>query len=132
MALLPVNLNLYEKSLNTNEAAMIKAHTKMGVQIVEKNPEFPEEVKLVISQHHEYFTGGGYPNDLHGDSIYYPARVIAIADAFSALTTRHSGRQPFTPRQAIDYMNSEKSKYDPKLFKSFELLWLAGQKKKSA
>ena len=87
MSQLPIELNSYERPLGKAEQIQVKAHTDMGVQIILPLKSFPEEVKLVIMQHHEHFNGLGYPNGYHGDTIYYPARVVAIADAFSALTT---------------------------------------------
>ncbi len=123
MSTLSNDLNVYEKPLSRSEAVQVKAHTENGTKLIDKIPDFPEEVKLVIQQHHESFNGQGYPNGLFGDSIFYPARVINIADAFSALTTRHAGRQIYTPSQAMDLMIREKAKFDPKLLKKFEALF---------
>ncbi len=131
MSKLPQELNDADRKLTAEEWQLIKTHNDLGVKIVEDIKTFPQEVKDVIAQHHEQYNGLGYPRGYTGDQIYYPARVVAIADSFSALTTRRGGRPLFNPAEALEVLVSERGKYDPRLMKIFEGL-LAPAKKKSA
>lgn len=69
-----------------------------------------------ILHHHERFDGQGYPVGLTGESIPLLARIIAIADVYSALTTRRSYHEPWTSAQAITYLQQHQGKrFDPHL-----------------
>jgi HD-GYP domain-containing protein (c-di-GMP phosphodiesterase class II) len=114
---LPPELSETDRKLTQEEWMEIVKHPKLGLKLIENMTTFPQEVKDIILQHHENYGGTGYPLGLKGSQIYYPARVIAIADSFSALTTRRGGRQTFSPDQALDILISENRKYDPKLIK---------------
>lgn len=129
MCQLPSDLNETDRKLTEDEWAKVKQHPFLGVRIISQVDSFPTEVREVILQHHENYNGTGYPRCLRGEAIYYPARIIAIADAFSALTTRRGGRPLFTPFQAMNILLQEKGKFDPKILKSFENLLMPGKKK---
>ncbi|MDZ4678364.1 MAG: HD domain-containing phosphohydrolase [Oligoflexia bacterium] len=131
MAQISDEINELERKLSAEEWTIIKAHTQTGSDTLRGVKNFPEELANVIEQHHESYDGTGYPKGLKGEEIYYPARIVAIADCFSALTTRRGGRSLFTPEEAIALLLTEKRKYDPKLLVAFEDL-LAPKKKKVA
>jgi putative two-component system response regulator len=75
----------------------------------------PEEVRYIIYQHHEEPTGKGYPNGLCGQAIYYPARVVALADTFSALVSKRPFRPAYTVEEAISILRENKDKFDQNL-----------------
>jgi putative nucleotidyltransferase with HDIG domain len=130
MSRLPKEVNEINRELTLEEWKMVKDHPIVGGQIASQTKAFPEEVIQVIEQHHEYWDGSGYPNGLRGTNIYYPARIVALADSFSALTTRRGGRALYPPQEAIMLMRNEDGKFDPQLMKRF--LGLLGQTKPKA
>ena len=80
-----------EYKLTDEEYAMIKEHPVMGAKILATITEIP---KLVTGArwHHERFDGRGYPDGLKGDDIPEEARIIAVADAYDAMTSHRSYR----------------------------------------
>ena len=85
--------------LTDEEFDMIKQHPVMGAKILENIKEMP---KLVIGArwHHERYGGGGYPDGLSGDDIPEEARIIAVADAYDAMTSRRSYRDAL-PQEVV-------------------------------
>ncbi len=77
--------------LTDEEYAVIKSHTTIGAGILKKIAEFP---KLAIGarSHHERYDGTGYPDGLGGSRIPTEARIIAVADAYDAMTSCRSYR----------------------------------------
>jgi HD-GYP domain-containing protein (c-di-GMP phosphodiesterase class II) len=132
MSRLPEDLDDVDRRLTTEEWAQVKMHPAYGLEMIKEIKAFPEEVKLVIEQHHEHWDGSGYPRQLHASEIYYPARVVAIADAFSALTTRRGGRSLYKPEDALALLLTEQGKYDPQLIKAFRSLFNISVVKKPA
>lgn len=85
--------------LTDDEFALIKNHPVMGARILKNIKELP---KLFTGArwHHEKFGGGGYPDGLTGADIPEEARIIAVADAYDAMTSRRSYRDPL-PQAAV-------------------------------
>ena len=85
--------------LTDDEFALIKNHPVMGARILKNIKELP---KLFTGArwHHERFGGGGYPDGLTGADIPEEARIIAVADAYDAMTSRRSYRDPL-PQAAV-------------------------------
>ena len=77
--------------LTDEEYAIIKTHPVMGDKILKNIPEFP---KLAIGArwHHERYDGRGYPDGIAGDQIPMEARMIAVADAYDAMSSKRSYR----------------------------------------
>ena len=55
----------------------------------------------IVRSHHERLDGSGFPDALQGDAIPLEARIVAVADAFDAMTTNRAYRHPRTPEEAI-------------------------------
>ena len=99
--------------LTEAEYAQIKTHPVMGDRILKKISERP---KLAVGArwHHERYDGKGYPDALAGADIPEEARIIAVADAYDAMTSRRSYRDILpqaTVRQEIE--NGVGSQFDP-------------------
>lgn len=77
--------------LTEEEYAVIKNHPVMGARILKNITEFP---KLITGArwHHERYDGKGYPDGISGEDIPVEARIIAIADAYDAMSSRRSYR----------------------------------------
>ena len=77
----------------------ISSHPEAGVAVL-RGMDFLTGALPAIAHHHERFDGRGYPAGLAGASIPLPARIIAVADAYDALTAEHLG-QPLPPAAAV-------------------------------
>lgn len=77
--------------LTDEEYSKIKQHTVIGSEILELVAEFPE-LAVGARSHHERYDGKGYPDGFSGNQIPIYARVIAVADAYDAMTSRRSYR----------------------------------------
>ncbi len=102
-------------SLTDQERELVRAHVLVSAHILEAL-DFPWEVKPTVRFHHERLDGSGYPDGLMGDEIPLPARVLAVADVFDAMTSPRSHR-PAHPRQAAiaEITANAGVKYDPQV-----------------
>ena len=77
-----------EKSdeLTPVEWEMLKRHSEIGYKISGLAYGEDSDIALIIRAHHEFWDGRGYPQGLSGENIPYLARLIAIVDAFDAMT----------------------------------------------
>lgn len=80
-----------EGRLTDEEYAIIKTHPEMGAKILEAVEEMPE-LSVGAHWHHERYDGKGYPDGLSGVKIPIEARIIAVADAYDAMSSRRSYR----------------------------------------
>ncbi len=88
------NLQISRGTLNRKEREIINNHVSMTIKMLESLP-YPKHLKNVpefAGCHHEKMDGTGYPNKLKGNQMSIPARMIAIADIFEALT---AGDRPY-------------------------------------
>ncbi|HTP41223.1 MAG TPA: HD domain-containing phosphohydrolase, partial [Nitrospiria bacterium] len=82
----------------------------------------------IVRHEHERYDGSGYPDGLKAETIPMASRIIAIADAFDAMTTNRSYRQGMTPGQAIDALNKAVgTQFDPKVFVHFKAAFQQGR-----
>lgn len=77
--------------LTDNEFSIIKRHPAIGSDILDKVTMFPE-LRTGARWHHERVDGRGYPDGLTGDKIPLEAKIIAVADAYDAMTSNRSYR----------------------------------------
>lgn len=75
-------------------------HTLIGERILATAPTLQSVAKLV-RRSHERWDGGGYPDDLRGDDIPLGARIIAVCDAYDAMTSERSYAKARTPEEAM-------------------------------
>ncbi len=93
-------------------------HSKLGLAMLEGAPSVPQEVRYMVYQHHEAEDGTGYPNALKGSAIFYPAKIVAIADGLSALISRRPHRGAFTLEEALEILEQQSGKrYDAELIR---------------
>ena len=79
--------------LSADEFEIIKKHPVMGSKILE-NIEEKKELATGARWHHERYSGGGYPDGINGEEIPEQARIIAVADAYDAMTSSRNYRDP--------------------------------------
>jgi putative nucleotidyltransferase with HDIG domain len=86
--------------LTPDEFAIMKSHTVKGAEIVSTVPDLRPIIPIVRS-HHERWDGRGYPDGLAGEAITPLARVVALADAFDAMTSDRPYRKGMSPSVAF-------------------------------
>lgn len=95
-----------EGALTEEEFEKIKQHPRFGYEMVlDKNLD--ERIKNVILMHHERNNGSGYPNHLQGEQIEPMAAVVAIVDAYDAMTRSRPYHEGICPFEALDTLNNE-------------------------
>ena len=100
--------------LTDDEFEQIKNHPVMGARILKTIREMP---KLVTGArwHHERFDGSGYPDGLKGLDIPEEARIIAVADAYDAMTSNRSYRSGMAQSKVREQIeNGKGSQFDPR------------------
>ena len=110
---------LEKKKLSESEYIDIKKHSEKGSKIIEGIP-FLKEVKEIILYHQEHYDGTGYPKGLKGKDIPLLARIVAVTDAFDAMTTDRPYRPKLDFKEALS--NIEKgagTQFDPDVCKAF-------------
>lgn len=129
---LPKEIVCSPADLNAEQWIEMRSHSKLGLQMIESTPNIPDEVRYIVYQHHEEPGGQGYPNGLRSPVIYYPAKIVAIADAFSALISKRPFRPAYTPEQAIAILKGEAGKHDRDLIGLLGTIFLRSDGSKAA
>ncbi len=99
--------------LTDEEFAEIKKHPFIGKQILSSISRSPY-LSVGANYHHERYDGKGYPEGLKGDDIPQIARIIAVADAYDAMTSKRSYRDPI-PQQIVreEFVKGLETQFDP-------------------
>ena len=106
--------------LTNSEYNMIKLHPLRSARYVSEILFFPKEVALIIKQHHEAWNGTGYPAGIKEKSIEKSARILAIADAFTAMISKKTYRESYIGYDAIkNLMEDTQKQFDPDLIQAF-------------
>ena len=101
--------------LTDEEYAVIKSHTTIGANILRMIEEFPE-LSIGACSHHERYDGRGYPNGLCGEDIPEAARIIAVADAYDAMTSTRSYRAALSQEHVRSEIEKGKgTQFDPQV-----------------
>lgn len=99
--------------LTDEEYAVIKQHPGMGAEILKNITEFPK-LSTGARWHHERYDGRGYPDGISGQEIPMEARIIAIADAYDAMSSRRSYRNVLPQAQVRSEVEKGKgTQFDP-------------------
>ena len=107
-------------SLEPEEYEIMKRHSYYGYEILHKTDFIKQDTALGVLTHHEYYNGRGYPLQLQGEDIPIFGRIIAIVDAFDAITSERVYQQKSNPFVAMEKIQKENFGYcDPGLKKMF-------------
>lgn len=125
---LPDKVLLKPGPLDSQEWALVKTHARLGAQAIGRadvGAHAPQELLVCAEQmalhHHERWDGAGYPDGLAGADIPLAARVMALADAYDALTSVRVYRPAFSHDQAVDIIRNERGgQFDPAIVAAFE------------
>src|SRR6516165_10171370 len=86
--------------LTPAEFEIMKTHTLKGAAILATIPDL-EPIIPIVRSHHEHWDGKGYPDGLSGEAIHQLPRIVAVADAFDAMTSNRPYRQGMAPDVAF-------------------------------
>jgi putative nucleotidyltransferase with HDIG domain len=115
-----------EGPLDTDELAEVRRHPEVGARMVARVRELQLVVPAVL-YHHERWDGAGYPFGLEGEAIPAEARVLAVVDAFDAMTTDRSYRRATTEGVAIEELRRcSGTQFDPEIVSVFVDAWRDG------
>jgi diguanylate cyclase (GGDEF)-like protein len=110
--------------LDDDEWAFIRRHTLIGERIVAAAPALGR-VALLVRSSHERWDGAGYPDGLAGEEIPLGARIVAVADAFDAMTSRRPYSLPRPPEAALDELRRcAGTQFDARVVEAFAAAWL--------
>lgn len=122
MMAIPARVLQKPSALSDGERRILRDHTRYGAELLRNSKLRILEVASVIAeQHHERFDGNGYPHGLGGDAITEEARVVAVCDAFDAMTHRRPWRTtPLTIETAMSELEQGAgTQFDPRLVVAF-------------
>jgi len=106
-------------TLSDSEWLEIKRHPEIGYRILSSLNEYAPLAEYVLA-HHERWDGKGYPKGLKGEEIPWQSRIIAVADAYDAMTSHRPYRQALSRGAAIEIIKTNAGTYfDPKITKVF-------------
>ncbi|MDF2500368.1 MAG: diguanylate cyclase with sensor [Anaerosporomusa subterranea] len=101
--------------LTQQEYSEMKRHCEIGHRIALSTPDLAPIAKYIL-HHHEWWNGLGYPMGLKGNDIPLECRILAIVDAYDAMTSNRPYRQALTHKQAIaELKNCSGKQFDPRL-----------------
>ena len=106
-------------SLTSDEEKAFQTHPKKGCKILAPI-RFFEDLIPIIYHHHEHWDGGGYPEGRAGSDIPLGARIIAVADAYDAMTSDRSYRKALNVEEASEELMANVGKqFDPDVVHAF-------------
>jgi putative two-component system response regulator len=101
--------------LTPAEYGEVKRHPKMTVELIRQIDYF-KGLTPIIEGHHEWYNGKGYPNNLKGESIHIGARVLAVADAYDAMTCPRPYRARLSDEEVVQTLKKGAGgQWDPKI-----------------
>jgi putative two-component system response regulator len=107
--------------LTPDEFTHISEHTVLGERILAPLARANPTVLSIVRSHHERLDGAGFPDRLDHDRIPWAARIVAVADAFDAMTTDRSYRSSLSPAGAAGELAScAGSHFDPEVVRAFQ------------
>ncbi len=122
---LPPGLLEKPGALTLEERRQMQEHSAIGARILAHVDEY-SEIAIVVRFHHERIDGQGYPDGLSGEMIPFVSRIIAVADAYNAMTSDRPYRDAMPSRVArLRLAQAVESQFDTAVVAAFEAL-LAG------
>ena len=123
---IPDSILLNPNTLSEDQFAMMKRHATIGTDILlalseqlGRDPWVDTAIQITLG-HHEHWDGSGYPFGLRGDVISLPARIVAVADVYDALTTKRVYKEAMPHIEATSIIKNESgSHFDPMVVEAF-------------
>lgn len=124
---IPDTVLLKPGKLTKEEFEIMKTHATLGREaiikaelIIEQKETFLKYPKEIVSSHHEKWDGSGYPVGLSGENIPLSARIVALADAYDAITSERIYKRASTHQEAVAIITTESGRhFDPAVVDAF-------------
>ncbi len=121
--LVPIHILNKEGKLNDKEYSLVQKHPVWGSKAL-KNSESLQSIARQVRYHHERWDGNGYPEGLKENEIPLISQIIALADAWDAMLSQRSYRDPLSKVQAIQEIKENKGKqFSPQVVDTFLKLY---------
>lgn len=115
----PLEILCKKGPLNDDEWQKMRQHPTYGLNILNQHENISDATKAACYEHHESWSGGGYPQDISGHEIHPFGRLVALTDTYDAMTTQRSYNTPMKPSEALTMMKDKLSgRYDPDMLKA--------------
>jgi len=119
MGLATGSVGAVDRPLSTVDRGLVRAHPKVASDVLLQVPSL-ERLAPMVRHHHERFDGDGYDMGLSGESIPIGSRILAVADAFVAMTSPRAYREALDCPSALEELNSASGKqFDPEVVEAF-------------
>jgi putative nucleotidyltransferase with HDIG domain len=123
---LPAGLLEKPGALTLEERRLMETHSEIGERILAKVDDYAE-IASIVRHHHERFDGNGYPDGLASDEIPLLSRVIAVADAYNAMTSDRPYREAMPSRVArLRLAQAVETQFDTSVVAAFEAILAGG------
>jgi HD-GYP domain-containing protein (c-di-GMP phosphodiesterase class II) len=107
-------------ALTDRERSLMRNHPMWGAELVSGVPGL-QAVALIVRHHHERIDGSGYPSGLSGVRIPVASRIMAVCDAYGAMTERRPYRRERAPQKALAELREQAgSQFDPAVVDALE------------
>lgn len=137
---IPDHILLKPGKLTPEEFEIMKRHSRIGAQAIDDAIRrvlddqskkkvaalsdaplaFLDMARVIALSHHEKWNGGGYPEGLAGEAIPLPARLMALADVYDALTCRRHYKEPYPEERVVEIILEGRGKhFDPEIADAF-------------
>ena len=108
-----------KESLTEAEYRRITYHSEMGEHILASMVK-DESILKMVKHHHERYDGGGYPDGLQDEQIPLGARILALAEAYDTMTSKHLYRESMSPEAArAEIVLCTGTQFDPRVANVF-------------
>ena len=125
----PDDLLRKPRMLSPDEVAVMRTHTTIGADILrDSSVRVLQVAREIALTHHERWDGTGYPRGLAGDDIPLPGRIVAVADAYDAITNDRPYRAARSAHDAIEEIARHSgSQFDPAVVNALLRIATAGR-----
>jgi putative two-component system response regulator len=112
--------------LDDEEWNEVKKHPEVGAEMLKDVPQLTFAIPVIL-HHHEHWDGSGYPKGLKEEAIPLGARIVAVADSYTALTSERVFRPAWSAKRACkEILTGSESQFDPKVVAAFQHSWESG------
>lgn len=116
---IPESILLKPSLFTRKEIIEMQRHCEIGYRIAQSTPELVPIADWIL-KHHEWWDGKGYPLGLKGEEIPLESRILAIADAYDAMTSYRSYRKTLSRKEAVaELRKCSGTQFDPQLVQTF-------------
>lgn len=118
--LVPTEILNKSGKLTDDEFDIIKLHPEYGQKLVDPLTPWLGEAARAVWEHHERWSGGGYPRGIAGHDISPAARIVSVADTFDVITSVRSYKARTSPKAArVELARCAGTQFDPAVVKAF-------------